>query len=176
MRSLVVLGLLSGACGTAVLSASDVIERQLLGRRPVYAVRKIALRLWPDLRHRPAELLQTMIGLRLGYGTSLGVVRELASKRGRFVVDALGVAASIFCFECLAMPLVGATPKLSRWPARDRWFLALHTAVYGLATELSSRCIVAACERASRRVRSNDIVTRRSRHSRLRFVAENSSR
>jgi fumarate reductase subunit D len=53
----------------------------------------------------------------------------------------LALGGAVYLFELLVLPLLGATPRLRRWPAGDKLRLAGHTGLYGLATEMTFRSL-----------------------------------
>ena len=134
-------GALAGAGGCLLLGLSDRIERAALGRRPVYAPERVAARLLG--RRSGADGLAGV--MRWGYGVGLGVLQALPARPRRFSwTAALGLAGAVFGFELWAMPRVGATPPLRRWPRREIATLGAHTVVFGLATEAARAALLRA--------------------------------
>jgi uncharacterized membrane protein YagU involved in acid resistance len=128
--------------GTLALEASAGWERRLLGREPRYAPPRIVRGLlWRWARRVPDRRQARWMGqgLRWAYGLTLGglhgLVRSALPARG--VWKGLVLGAGVLAFETVVMPGVGAVPPLSRWPRKERWLLAAHTALYGLSTELA---------------------------------------
>lgn len=138
-------GLWSGVVGTLALAASDRAERLLLGRRPVYAPHELTRRL--GLNRSPA-LAQA---LRWSYGPMVGVLCEYVyPQRARPLRRALAVAGTIFSFEIAALPLVGATPPLKRWPRSHVALMLLHTFVFGVASSTRLQALSLLGSRAHR--------------------------
>lgn len=124
-------GLAAGAAGTLAVAGSDLVEAAILGRPPVYAPASIARRLF-------ARDGTTGRLLRWTYGPALGLAAEwLTPKSGGVARQAFRIGGAVLAFELAALPRVGATPKLRKWPLADLGLLALHTAAFGLAAAIA---------------------------------------
>jgi hypothetical protein len=108
---------------TLAVSAVEPLERAILGAEPVYSARSVARRLFG---RRVGRLPAT--ALRYGYGLALGAFVS----RGLRLRSALGIAAAVYGFERVAMPVLGLTPPVHRWPPRQRLTLLLHTLAFGV--------------------------------------------
>lgn len=135
-------GLVAGAVGTLALEATEPIERVLLGRAPVYAPRRIARRLLPRLGFLAPSRNQIRRGgrwMRWAYGPGLGLaygwLRPALNLPGW--ARGLALGAGVLAMEWIALPAVGAVPRMSTWPGREKALLMAHTVLYGLCTELS---------------------------------------
>jgi hypothetical protein len=141
-------GALAGLVGAIVLTAFERLEWRLLRRRPVYAPTPVGERLIRRWLGSRAALPVAGYLLRAVYGPMLTVaLLERGGTRAHALRRGLRFGLAIYLFELGAMPAVGATPRLSAWPAGERWMLLLHTTAFGLSTALASEALarVAPC-------------------------------
>ena len=104
---------------TLALEASDVLERRLLGHKPVYDPGKMGKRLFGNARAGEA--------MRWIYGPALGFVQR------RLRIPALLFGPLVAAAELLAMPLTGATPPVRKWPKGEVPLLFVHATAFALA-------------------------------------------
>ena len=130
----------SGMAGNAMVSAVEVLEREILGAPPTYRADAVTSRLakrWTGRSLTPETARWLGRAARWAYGSSLaaayGAVRPRRAPAS--LPRALALAGAIYLFEILAMPALGATPPLRRWKPAERWLLLLHTAAFSIATE-----------------------------------------
>jgi hypothetical protein len=127
-------GALAGAAGAAALVAFAPLEARMFGREPIYSARRVARALFGPRGPRFAGLL------RLGYAMGLGLLIGAFSPRQPWAVRTLMAGSAIARFERLALPCLGATPPLSRWPRAERTGLLLHALVFaGAASGIQRR-------------------------------------
>lgn len=131
-------GLAAGAVGTMVLGIIEPLERDWVGSQPPYHPSRIVQALYPRLTGRRSATAWG-IALRWLYGPVLGVLYADARRRlpRRDLTAGVMFGATIWAFELLLLPLVGATPPVRRWTGRERAALLLHTCAFGVATALS---------------------------------------
>lgn len=122
-----------------MLTGFEFFEHAWLGRPPLYAPPSVACGLLSRLFAAPIAPTAAMrlgLALRWLYGPSLGAVYAIARSSLLPFSPAAGASLgiAIYLFELVAMPAVGATRALSRWPRQEVGLLAAHTLVFGLAT------------------------------------------
>ena len=125
--------LVAGLAGTAALGRFEWLERLVLGREPAYAPAAISKRLFGSRRYGP--LLRWTYGPALGiaYGAvdALGArTRDVASVPRRWIRP-LVFGAAVGAAELVALPRIGATPRLR---APEVVALFLHACAFALAT------------------------------------------
>lgn len=130
-------GAFAGAAGGLALTAGEPLERVVLGREPVYAPSRILSELFAS--RAPSRLgtrLASTVSLRFGYAMGLGAAYGAARHRLPKPPPLGGIVlgAAICAFEIVAMPTVGATPRIRAWPRGDLALLAVHTLGFGLAS------------------------------------------
>jgi hypothetical protein len=118
--------LAAGVAATAALGRFEWLERAALGKEPAYAPARVAERLFGTRRWGPL--------LRWTYGPALGVVYGALRSRLRIPAVVFGVAIALG--ECVAMPRLGALPRLH---GRERTALFLHAIAFALAAEAALR-------------------------------------
>lgn len=131
-------GLLAGAFGTAVMTASSTIEMKLRGREassvPGDAVAKV-LGVAPkddEAKQRFSDIVH------LGYGTGWGAARG--------VIDSIGLSgppaaaahlAAIWGTALVTLPALGVAPPVKEWGSKEIAIDFFHHAVYAAATSLA---------------------------------------
>jgi hypothetical protein len=133
--------LVSGLAGTLALTVVERLERRVLGREPLYAATRIASRLARRWGRPIGPTATRALGglMRWSYGPALALARKrLVRSRRRGIVPALSFGAGIYAFELVALPALGATPPIRRWPPREVLMLAAHTMTYALAAEVAA--------------------------------------
>ncbi len=148
-RGVVTRGLVAGAAGTLALALSDLLERAVIRGRPVYAPSALARRLFGTLARTPGRAAAIGTAMRWIYGPLIGVAYAATLGRAlrrrwpasRLWPAGLALGGAVYLFELIFLPLVGATRRLARWPARDKLLLAGHTGLFGLATDGTFRSL-----------------------------------
>lgn len=131
-------GLLAGAFGTLVMTASSTIELKLRGREgssaPVEAAGKV-LGVEPtdeDAKKRFSNLVH------FGYGTGWGAARGVIGFAGlRGPAAAVAHLAAVWGTELVMLPALDVAPPVTKWGAKEvgvDWF---HHAVYAAATSVA---------------------------------------
>ncbi|HEY4188017.1 MAG TPA: hypothetical protein VGP07_23275 [Polyangia bacterium] len=138
VASITIRGLVAGLAGTFLLGAFERMERYALGREPVYAPGRIVTRLSGrmGIALTPTQTRQWGGAMRWLYGPVLGVASRLirpspSSRAGRVI----RTSATIFGFELVVLPLLGAVPPLGDWPIVEIVSLAAHTTAFALGAE-----------------------------------------
>ena len=123
-------GLRAGIAGTLAVAAMGPLERAVLHRQPVFAPSRLAKRLSTragfSLRHERFA----GVAMRATYGPAWALVWSKLSPFRSPVRSALALAASIFVFEELAMPAVGATPPRASWTRAEHLFVLAQALTY----------------------------------------------
>jgi hypothetical protein len=139
-------GVAVGTLATLALSYFERLEWLMLGRLPLYAPSSLAR--YMARRSFGVELNRGAAGdlgsaARWVYGPSLGAAfhRVVPRAHRRSLPAGVALAVAIYGFELVAMPLVGATPPLRKWPRGEALLLLLHTSAFGLATILAERLL-----------------------------------
>ena len=107
---------------TLALRVADALERNLLGRPPIYDVDAMGRRLFGSARAGRT--------LRWVYGPALAVTQTTLRLPPLFFGPAIALA------ELLAMPRVGATPPVRRWRRAEVPLLFAHATFFALAVDL----------------------------------------
>ena len=132
-----VCGALAGLAGTATLTLLSAGEERRRGRAPVYdpglmvgrlAARYLGVEL-TDRQRQAAGLL-----MRWPYGALWGLALGAAPSLGSWVLWGTALGGAAFGFELIALPLVGATPRLRQWGRSEIAVDAVNTFTYGLVT------------------------------------------
>ena len=118
--------LAAGFAATLALGRFEWLERAALGKEPAYAPARVAERLFGSRRLGPL--------LRWTYGPALGAL--YGALRSRFRIPAVAFGAAVALAESIAMPKVGALPKLH---GRERAALFIHAIAFALAAEAALR-------------------------------------
>jgi hypothetical protein len=137
--------------GTAALALLERVRDRRLGRPPVYAPSHLVRHL---LASTADVVPQKSTAVRWGrlarwvYGPTLGVAYAVAQRRlpGSVPLRGLLFGAAVCAWELAALPAVGATPALKRWPPGQVGWLVVQTVTFGVATALA----MAAQDRESR--------------------------
>lgn len=114
-------GLAAGAAGMLAEAAWSRGERLLLGQEPVFGTTPMAHRLISRvLGAPPSEAAARRVGvaMRCAYGPSWGLLLHWVWVRGHPSPAAaiVALAGTIWGFELVALPRIGATPALRSWP------------------------------------------------------------
>lgn len=104
---------------TLALEGVDLLERRLLGHKPVYDTGKMGERLFGNAR--VGELMRWV------YGPSLGFVQR------RLRLPPLLFGPLVAVAELIAMPLAGATPPVRKWPRWEVPLLFAHATAFAFA-------------------------------------------
>jgi hypothetical protein len=116
----------AGLAATAALGRFEWLERAALGKEPAYAPARVAERLFGSRRLGPL--------LRWTYGPALGAL--YGALRSRFRIPAVAYGIAVALGESVAMPKVGALPRLH---GRERVALFLHAIAFAIAAEAALR-------------------------------------
>lgn len=131
-------GLASGAVGTAVLTAAQMIEMKLSGREPssapADAVEKV-LGIEPKTEKDEQRLAQLT---HWAYGSGLGATRGLLAAAGlKGPVATLAHFGIVWGAALVMLPALGIAPPATQWDkeqiAKDAGFHALYAVATGLA-------------------------------------------
>ena len=136
-RSWVNVGALAGLTGTIVLYVFETaIERAVLGRDPVYSVRRIVRRALPRLPRGGPEAAVVGAAVRSSYALALalGFARLRPWLPRSTIQSAALFAAVVSGAELVVMPRLGVVPPVSRWSRPETLLLFAHAAVFGLVT------------------------------------------
>jgi hypothetical protein len=123
--------------GTLALTVFERLERRTLGRAPLYAATRIASRLAHRSSRPMGPAATGALGrlMRWSYGPALALIRSrLVRSPSVGAVPALSFGAGIYVFELIALPALGATPPIRKWPPLEVLLLAAHTMTYALTT------------------------------------------
>jgi hypothetical protein len=128
-------GVIAGLAGTLVV--------QLLAGRTdtekVYAPQRVVLQLstrYPRRRLSTRDAGRVGTALRWLYGLSWGAGFGAAQERlgVPYLLSGLGLAATVFGFEMVFLPGIGATPALRDWGRRQVIADGVQALLFGLAT------------------------------------------
>ncbi|MGI8774135.1 MAG: hypothetical protein ACR2KQ_03815 [Actinomycetota bacterium] len=131
-------GLLAGAFGTLVMTASSTIEMKLRGREgssaPADAAEKV-LGVEPtgeDEKERFSNLVH--FGYGAGWGAARGVI-GYAGVRGPAAAGAH--LAAVWGSELVMLPALDVAPPATKWGAKEVGIDWFHHAVYAAATSMA---------------------------------------
>lgn len=124
------LGLLAGSLGGVALWLADVVEQTLAPGLIVYDPRRLASKLFGVQGEKATA---SGIMMRVAYSGMWGVLTSMTRGNSRANwVQVPALAAGIYAFEIVAMPMTGATPPFFKWPTKARTLLGLHTLVFSV--------------------------------------------
>jgi hypothetical protein len=106
---------------TFALRGADALEQRVLGRRPAYDVNAMGRRLFGSARAGRA--------LRWIYGPTLAIVQK------KLRIPAWIMGPTIALAELVAMPAVGATPPVRKWPRGEVPMLFAHATTFALLVD-----------------------------------------
>ncbi|WP_220040047.1 hypothetical protein [Nonomuraea aridisoli] len=128
-------GLIAGTAGAVAMTLAEKVEQRLTGRPDSYVPARVMERLTGMKEHRGRASQAANLGMHVGQGALVGVLRSLMAHVG------LRGAWSSLMFTVVRLTSdqilenatgVGAPPQT--WPRRELAVDVLHKGVYGLVT------------------------------------------
>lgn len=107
---------------TALLAAFDAVERRLLGHRPAYDVDRIGRRLFGSARK--------------GWAMRCAYAPAMAFAQTRLGIPALMFGPLLATAELYAMPRLGATSPVRKWPKGEVPLLFAHSTAFAVSVKL----------------------------------------
>jgi hypothetical protein len=128
-------GLIAGAAGAVAMTVGEKVEQGLTGRPDSYVPARVLERLTGMREHHGPASQVANVGMHLGQGALLGVLRSVMAQVGLRG----GWASTMFTVVRLTSDQilenatgVGAPPQT--WPRRELVVDVLHKSIYGLVT------------------------------------------